>query len=139
MQDSPESDPKRITQVTLIVENQSKALVFYTEKVGFEKKIDFRNPGGVRWVTVGPKGQDFNLALAEAGWPDVAGRKWKADGAPPIVIEVEDCRKTVDELKSRGVEFTMELKQMPYGIVAFFTDPDGNMFEILQSPSKAES
>jgi predicted enzyme related to lactoylglutathione lyase len=139
MQGSTESDSKRITQVTLIVEDQSKALEFYTEKVGFEKKIDFRNPGGVRWVTVGPKGQDVNLALAEARWPDIAGRKWKADGAPPIVIEVEDCRKTYDELKSRGVEFTMELKQVPYGTVAFFADPDGNMFEILQSPPKAKS
>jgi len=122
----------KITQVTLIVEDQSKALDFYTREVGFEKKIDFPTPYGYRWIAVGPKGQDFGLALAEAGWPDTGGvgKRWKAGEAPPIVIEVEDCRKVYGELKSKGVGFKMELKDMPYGPAAIFADPDGNMFEI---------
>jgi len=121
-----------ITQVTLMVEDQSKALDFYTRKVGFEKKIDFPTPYGYRWIAVGPKGQSFGLALAEARWPDVVGvgKRWKAGEAPPIVLEVGDCHKTYDELKSMGVEFKMELKDMPYGPAAIFADPDGNMFEI---------
>ena len=140
-EDPTESVSKRITQVSLIVENQSKSLGFYTEKIGFEKKIDFPTPYGYGWVTVGPKGQNVALALVEAGWPVIAdfGKKWNAGGGPPIVIEVEDCRRTYDELKSRGVEFKIELKEMPYGIAAFFADPDGNLFEILQSPTKAKS
>jgi catechol 2,3-dioxygenase-like lactoylglutathione lyase family enzyme len=132
----------RITQVTLIVENQSKALDFYTKKVGFEKKIDFPAPAGYRWIVVGPKGQDVGVALAEAGWPDDSGlgKKWSAGGAPPIVIEMEDCRKTNQELKSKGVEFKRvwgeELKETMYGTIAMFLDPDGNLFEPVQQ-SKA--
>ncbi len=78
----------RITQISLIVESQSKALEFYTKKLGFEKKIDLPTPAGYRWIVVGPKGQGLGLALMEAGWPDDSGlgKKWKADGAPPIVI-----------------------------------------------------
>ena len=135
----------RITQVTLIVENQSKSLEFYTEKIGFEKKIDFPTPAGYRWIVVGPKGQDVGLALAETGWPDDAGlgKRWNAGEAPPIVIEVEDCRKTYHELKSRGVEFRrvwgQELKEVSYGIIAMFADPDGNLFEIHQWSPKAKS
>ena len=135
----------RISQVTLIVKNQSEALEFYTKKIGFEKKIDMPTPFGARWIAVGPKGQDLGLALAEAGWPDVAGlgKKYNAGGAPPIVIEVEDCRKTYLELKSRGVDFKPvwgeELKEVSYGIIALFSDPDGNLFEIHQWPPKTKS
>ena len=132
----------RIAQIAIIVESQAKALEFYTKKIGFEKKIDFPTPAGYRWIVVGPKGQELGLALLEAGWPDDSGlgRKWKADGAPPIVIETEDCNKTYQELKSRGVEFKQgwgkELNTAPYGTAAFFADPDGNLFELLQ-PSRA--
>jgi predicted enzyme related to lactoylglutathione lyase len=49
---------------------------------------------------------------------------------------VEDCRKTYQELKSRGVEFKQvrgdEVKETPYGIIAMFADPDGNLFELDQ-------
>ncbi len=131
---------KRITQISLIVESQSRALEFYTKKLGFEKKIDFPTPAGYRWIVVGPKGQGPGLALVESAWPDDSGlgKRWRADGAPPIVIETEDCPKTYRELKSRGVEFKRvygeELKKVPYGTVAFFADPDGNLFELLQPP-----
>ena len=134
--------PMKIAQVSLIVESQSNAVQFYTKKVGFEKKIDFPTPAGYRWIVVGPKGQELGLALVEAGWPDDLGlgTRWKAAGAPPIVIETEDCEKAYKELKSNGVEFKRvwegELNKAPYGTVAFFADPDGNLFELLQ-PSKA--
>lgn len=139
---NPISLSMRIAQISIIVESQAKALEFYTKKIGFEKKIDFPTPAGYRWIVVGPKGQELGLALMEAGWPDDSGlgRRWKADGAPPIVIETEDCNKTYQELKSRGVEFKQvwgkELNTAPYGTAAFFADPDGNLFELLQ-PSKA--
>lgn len=132
----------RITQVSLAIESQSEALEFYTKKVGFEKKIDFPTPAGFRWIVVGPKGQELGLALVEAGWPDDSGlgKRWRVGVAAPIVIQVEDCPDTYRELKSRGVEFKRvrgeELRKVPYGTVAFFADPDVNLFELLQ-PSKA--
>lgn len=129
----------RIAQVSVVVKNQSEALEFYTKVVGFKKKIDFPTPAGNRWIVVGPEGQDLGLALIEAGWPDDSGlgRKWSAGEGAPIVLQVQNCAEAYDELKSRGVEFKRvwgeELKKVPYGTVAFFADPDGNLFEVLEA------
>jgi catechol 2,3-dioxygenase-like lactoylglutathione lyase family enzyme len=134
-------DP-RITQISVVVKKQSDALDFYTNKVGFKKKVDFPTPAGNRWIVVGPENQDVGLALVEAGWRDDSGlgRTWNAGEGAPIVIQVEDCSKKYQELKSRGVEFKRvwgeELKKVPYGTIAFFADPDGNLFE-LHEPSAA--
>lgn len=128
----------RITQFTLIVKNQVAALDFYTTKVGFEKKTDVTPPGSYRWVTVGPKGQDLELALWQIGSPDPNGwsRDWKP-GGPPVVLRVDDCRKTFAEMKSRGVQFKeAEPSELPWGVSATFSDPDGNLFSINQLPQK---
>ncbi len=132
----------KIVQVSIVVKKQADAVEFYTNKVGFKKKVDFPTPDGNRWIVVGPEDQDIGLALVEAGWQDNSGlgREWKAGEGAPIVLEVEDCSKSYQELKSRGVGFKLvwgeELKKLPYGTVAFFADPDGNLFEVLQ-PSQA--
>ena len=128
----------RISQFTLVVKNQSEALEFYTKKVGFEKKTDFTPPGSYRWVTVGPKGQDLELALFQAGTadPNHWSTNWRPGIYPPIVMRVEDCRKTSAELKARGVQFRAEPKDYPWGISATFADPDGNLFSINQFPSR---
>ena len=100
----------RIAQVTLVVRNQADAVEFYTKQVGFEKKTDFTPPGGYRWVTVGPKGQDMELALWQVGTkdPNQWSSRWAPGINPPIVMRVEDCRKVSAELKSRGVQFKAE-------------------------------
>ena len=131
----------KVTQITLVVTNQSKAFEFYTEKVGFEKKTDFSPPGGYRWVTVGPKGQDLELALWEVGSAtDPAQKAWSKDWAPakapPIVLRVPDVRQTHQELSSRGVEFPQPPKEYAWGVAATFKDPDGNLFSISQPPAQ---
>jgi catechol 2,3-dioxygenase-like lactoylglutathione lyase family enzyme len=123
----------RITGVILIVKNRAEALEFYTEKLGFEKKLVFPTPDGHKCVAVGPKGQDLQLSLWQAGWTDGVGKNWKAGGSPQMVLHVDDCQQTYDELKSKGVHFEMDVQKTSYGVVAFFTDPDGNLFEIHQS------
>lgn len=133
-----------ISQVTLVVTSQDESLDFYTEKVGFEKKTDVQTPGGIRWVTVGPKGQDLELALFAMGSAtDPAQQEWSkqwAPGkAPPIVLRVADCRKTFDELRSRGVKFPQTPIEHPWGTAATFVDPDGNLFSIAQLPEGAWS
>jgi predicted enzyme related to lactoylglutathione lyase len=127
-----------IAQFTLVVKDQAAALQFYTEKVGFEKKTDFSPPGGYRWVTVGPKGQDLELALFQLGRPDNNGwsKDWHPGGNPPIVMRVDDCRKAYTELTSKGVEFKEPPEEVAWGISATFSDPDGNLFSINQPPSK---
>ncbi len=130
----------KITQFTLIVKNQQAALDFYTNKVGFEKKTDFTPPGSYRWVTVSPRGQDLELALFEAGTNDPNGwsTNWRPGNNPPIVMNVDDCPKAFDELKSRGVQFMQEKPvEYPWGTSATFSDLDGNLFSINQRPSAA--
>jgi len=130
----------KISQVTLVVTSQAGSLTFYLEKVGFEKKTDVATPGGYRWVTVGPKGQDLELALWEVGSATDPEQKawsknWAPARAPPIVLRVSDCRKTYEELSSRGVEFPQVPKEYPWGIAATFRDPDGNLFSLSQPPA----
>ena len=124
----------KITHVSLIVKNKDEAVEFYTKKVGFEKKADFNPPAGDRWVTVGPKGQDLELTLWQVGSPDPnrLSSNWRPGSSPPIVMSVDDCKKTFSELKSRGVQFKQELLEHPYGVSATFVDPDGNLFQINQ-------
>lgn len=128
----------RISQFTLVVNNQAAALEFYTNKVGFEKKTDFTPPGGYRWVTVGPKDQDLELALFQLGTkdPNDWSSQWQPGKNPPIVMNVDDCRKAFAELKARGIEFKQpEPNEYPWGISATFADQDGNLFSINQRPS----
>ena len=128
----------QIAQFTLVVENQAAALDFYTKKVGFEIKTDYTPPGSYRWVTVGPEGEDTELALWQIGSPDPNGwsKNWKPGNVPPINLRVDDCRKTFTELKSRGVRFDQpEPQEYAWGISATFTDPDGNRFAINQRPN----
>jgi predicted enzyme related to lactoylglutathione lyase len=128
----------KITQFTLLVKDQAEAVDFYTNKVGFEKKTDVTPPGGYRWVTVGPVGQELELALFQAGTQDPNGwsRGWRAGGGPPIVMRVGDCQKTFTELRSKGIEFKQEKPEVyPWGVSATFSDPDGNLFSINQLPS----
>ena len=120
----------KITHVAVVVKNKDEAVEFYMKKVGFEKKADYNPPGGERWVTVGPKGQDLELVLFQAG---TAGAN---NSSTHITMSVDDCKKTVAELKSRGVQFKQEPLEHPYGVSAIFVDPDGNTFQINQFPQK---
>jgi predicted enzyme related to lactoylglutathione lyase len=127
----------KISAMTLVVTDQAKALSFYVDKVGFEKKTDVKGPGGYRYVTVGPKGQDIELAIWAVGSftdPELQAwsKEWTPAKAPPIVIRVSDCRKTYEELSSRGVEFPQPPKEYPWGLAATFRDPDGNLFSLGQ-------
>ena len=130
----------KVFQVTLLVRNQSEALDFYTTKVGFEKKTDVAIPGSYRWVTVGVPGQDLELALYQIGSntaPQERAREkdWRPGVAPPIGIRVADCRKAYDEMSSRGVQFPQPPREYPWGIIATFADPDGNLFSLSQPPA----
>src|SRR5438128_1216234 len=67
---------EKLTHVPIVVSDQEKALKFYTEVLGFEKRADYQNPGNPRWLTVAPKGTDVELILFEG--------KYKLDPrAPP--------------------------------------------------------
>jgi predicted enzyme related to lactoylglutathione lyase len=129
----------KITVIGLVVTNQTRSLEYFTEKVGFEKKTDVNFPGGHRYVTVGLKGQDLEIALFEPGTAadpsqEEWSRNWAPARTPPILLFVPDCRKAHNEMSARGVEFLQPPMDHPWGTVATFKDPDGNLFSMNQPP-----
>jgi catechol 2,3-dioxygenase-like lactoylglutathione lyase family enzyme len=134
----------KITHVNVWVHDQDEALAFYTDKVGLEVRDDVTLPelGGFRWLTVGPAAQpDLALALiAVPGAPvldeDTAAKLKEvvAKGAAGgVFFGTEDCQASYEELKGRGVEFTEEPSQRPYGVDAAFRDPSGNPHRLVQT------
>ena len=133
----------KIANAQLWVHDQDEALAFYTEKLGFEVRSDVTLPemGNFRWLTVGPAGQeDFSVVLMAIPGPPVFDaetteqvRTLMAKGAAGTVfLTTDDCRASYEELKSRGVEFTEEPEERPYGIDAGLRDPSGNGLRLTQ-------
>jgi catechol 2,3-dioxygenase-like lactoylglutathione lyase family enzyme len=142
---------KQVSHVNVWVHDQDEALAWYTEKLGFEVREDVTLPelGDFRWLTVGPVGQpDFALALMVIPGPpvfaedtaekirDLMGR----GAAGGLFFATDDCRRDYEELTGRGVEFTEEPSERPYGIDAALRDPSGNNIRLVQTtpvPSNA--
>ena len=133
----------RIANAQLWVHDQDVALAFYTEKLGMEVKADVTMPemGDFRWLTVGPAGQDdVALTLMAIPEPPVFApetaeqiRALMAKGVSGgLFFSTDDCRGTYEELKGRGVEFTQEPMERPYGVDAGFRDPSGNQVRLVQ-------
>jgi catechol 2,3-dioxygenase-like lactoylglutathione lyase family enzyme len=133
---------KQLTYVQVWVNDQDEALAFYTDKLGMELREDVTVPemGNFRWLSVGIPGQDVAITLMAVPGPPVfdeetrdAIRALLAKGASGgLFFSTDDARKNYEELKGRGVEFTQEPTEMPYGIDAGFRDPSGNHFRVAQ-------
>ncbi|MFL5927425.1 MAG: VOC family protein [Gaiellaceae bacterium] len=132
-----------LSNTQLWVHDQDEALAFYTDKLGFEVRADVTMPemGDFRWLTVGPPNQpDISIVLMAILGPPLVDaetteqiRTLMSKGfAGAIFLTTDDCRAAYDELKSRGVEFTEEPEERPYGIDAGFRDPSGNSFRLTQ-------
>jgi catechol 2,3-dioxygenase-like lactoylglutathione lyase family enzyme len=133
----------RIATAQLWVHDQDEALAFWTEKVGMEVRSDVTMPemGDFRWLTVSPRGQeDVAITLMAIPGPPVMDEKTAgqvgdlmAKGfAGTIFLVTDDVRADYEELKSRGVEFTEEPEERPYGIDCGFRDPSGNAIRLTQ-------
>lgn len=134
----------KIASAHLWVHDQDIALQYWTDKVGFEVRQDVSLPdldNTFRWLTVGPRGQDdVSIVLMAVPGPPVMDaatqqevRNLTAKGfAGTIFLTTEDCQATFEELRFRGVEFTEEPHQMPYGIDCGFRDPSGNSVRLTQ-------
>lgn len=123
----------KIMLTSVYVDDQDKALRFYTDVLGFTKKIEF--PVGVdRWLTVtSPEEPDGpELALVPDGHPAVRPFKdaLAADGIPVASFAVEDIHRAVERLRGLGVHFTQEPLQTGQGIAAVLDDTCGNLIQI---------
>ena len=132
-----------LSTTQLWVHDQDEALDFYTKKLGMEVRTDVTLPelGNFRWLTVGPPRQpDISIVLMAIPGPPVMDpdtaeqvKALMAKGfAGTVFFTTDDVQGDYEELKSRGVEFTEEPEERPYGIDAGFRDPSGNSFRLTQ-------
>ncbi|MGB7818767.1 MAG: VOC family protein [Ornithinibacter sp.] len=132
-----------IATAQLWVHDQDEALSYWTEAVGFEVRSDVTVPemGNFRWLTVGPPGQDdvSIVLMAVPGPPMVDAatdqqlRDLMGKGlAGTVFLTTDDCRRSYEEMKARGVEFVGEPEEQMYGIDVGFRDPSGNNVRLSQ-------
>lgn len=133
----------KIKLTSVFVDDQDKALKFYTEVLGFVKKQDIP-AGGARWLTVvSPEGpDDLELLLEPNGNPAVqidgkpaAETFQKAlyeAGIPFTTFFVEDVYKEYERMKNLGVAFAMEPTKTEWGVQAIFDDTCGNLIMLAQ-------
>lgn len=122
-----------IMYVTIYVTDQDRALEFYTEGLGLEKRIDFPGPDG-RFLTIGVPDSPVQIILwshaAAAGQPADVGQH----AAPgPLILESDDLRTDFEILRQRGVTFEQsEPEDYPFGVRIEAMDPDGNRISLRQ-------
>ncbi|MFI6662138.1 VOC family protein [Streptomyces sp. NPDC050523] len=130
-----------ITHSQIYVLDQDEALDFYVGKLGLEVNTD-ADLGFMRWLTVNVPGQpDREVLLEKPGPPRLSDeiaeqvRDLLTKGATGgfLIFGTDDCRKTYDELRAKGVEFTEEPTEREYGIDCGLRDPFGNSIRFTQS------
>ena len=136
---------KQLTHAQVWVTDQDEALAFYTEKLGMELREDVTLPelGDFRWLSVGVPGQDVAITLMAIPGPPVFADETRAQiqellskgASGGLFFATDDIKGSYEELKGRGVEFTQEPTEQPYGVDAGFRDPAGNHFRLAQLPS----
>lgn len=120
---------------SIFVDNQ-EALQFYTDILGFEKKIDEPVGEGFRWLTlVSPNQPDGAQLVLEPNGNPIAGdyqqRLFEAN-IPITMFGVENVQQTYDALTQKGVHFTVEPTTMGSAKMAIFNDTCGNLIQIVE-------
>src|SRR5690606_558695 len=131
-----------ITHSGIFVLDQDEALDFYVGKLGFEVRADV-DLGFMRWLTVGVPGDPREVLLEVPGPPAMSEeaaaqvRDSLTKGALGLafILSTDDCHKTYEELRGKGVEFSQEPTEQPYGIDCALRDPFGNHIRISQPSS----
>ena len=128
----------KIKLTSIMVDNQDKALAFYTEVLGFAKKKEIP-VGEYRWLTVvSPGRDDLELSLEPNANP--AGKAFQEamfkQGIPLAAFEVDDLAAEFKRLKSAGVVFTQEPMQAGPVRIAVCADTCGNLIQLYQPPGR---
>jgi predicted enzyme related to lactoylglutathione lyase len=127
----------KIKLTSVPIDDYDKALMFYTEILGFLKKRDIPLGEGARWITVvspeDPEGTEL-LLEPNAQYPAMKALKESLmkDGIPFTAFEVKDIQAEYERMKDLGVEFTMEPTNMGMTTAAVFNDTCGNLIQIYQ-------
>ncbi len=125
----------KIKVTTLYVDDQDKALRFYTEVLGFVKKTDF-SQGSYRWLTVAsaeePEGTELQLALNNNPAAKTYQEALFQQNQPAAMFFTEDLQADFERMKARGAEFTMPPTDVTASKIAMVKDTCGNLIQITQ-------
>lgn len=129
----------KIALTSVMVTDQSKALAFYTRKLGFVKKRDIPMGGGHRWLTVvSPEGaRGMELLLEPMGFAPARGfqKALYRAGIPATAFASKDIKKEYARLRKRGVKFRGPPAPMGPAVVASFDDTVGNLIQLFEVSS----
>lgn len=123
----------RIAMVTLVVPDYDEAIGYFTGTLGFDLLEDTRLSGSKRWVRVAPPGAQTCLLLAQPKTDtERAAIGNQTGGRVGFFLEVTDFGTTYRDYLERGVVFVREPVREPYGTVAVFRDPFGNLWDMIE-------
>ena len=125
----------KIKLTTVHVEDQAKALQFYTDVLGFVKKADFSN-GPYRWLTVAsaedPDGTELQLALNDNPAARAYQQALFQQGQPAAMFFTNDVQADYERMKTRGAAFTMPPTDVTASTIAMVNDTCGNLLQLTQ-------
>jgi predicted enzyme related to lactoylglutathione lyase len=125
----------KIKLTSVYVDDQDKALRFYTEVLGFAKKADFSN-GPFRWLTVAsaeePDGTELQLALNDNPAAKAYQQAMFQQGQSVIMFYSTDVKGDYERIKALGAEFTMPVTAVPGATIARLNDTCGNLIQLTQ-------
>jgi predicted enzyme related to lactoylglutathione lyase len=125
----------KIKLTSVYVDNQDKALRFYTEVLGFLKKADF-SQGPFRWLTVAspeePDGTQLQLALNDNTAAKAYQQALFQQRQPAVMFFTDDVKGDYERFKARGAEFTMPPTDVTASIIAMLNDTCGNLIQLTQ-------
>ena len=125
----------KIKLTSIYVDDQDKALLFYTDVLGFAKKADFSN-GPFRWLTVAsaedPGGTELQLALNNNPAAKAYQQAIFQQGQPAAMFYTDDVKGDYQRIKARGAEFTMPPTDVTASIIAMLNDTCGNLVQLTQ-------
>ena len=125
----------KIKLISVYVDDQDKALRFYTEILGFVKKADF-SQGPFRWLTVAspeePEGTELQLALNDNPAAKAYQQAMLQQGQPAAMFYTDDVQADYERMKARGAEFTMPPTDVTASKIAMLKDTCGNLIQLTQ-------
>ena len=125
----------KIKLTSVYVDDQDKALRFYTEVLGFARKADFSN-GPYRWLTVAspeePDGTELQLALNNNAAAKAYQQAMFQQSQPAAMFFTDDVQGDYERMKARGAEFTMPPKDVTGSKIAMLNDSCGNLIQVTQ-------
>jgi uncharacterized glyoxalase superfamily protein PhnB len=123
-----------VSTVSIFVNDQDEALAFYTEKLGFELRIE-APMGSTRWIAVAPKGGQTEVILykMDENWQHY---KQVLGNSQAVTFDVSNIDQLYTDLAAKGVEIVSEPDKQPWGTFMTILDQDKNALLLVEHPEK---